>query len=127
LENAIGFSERGVFANEVSRYQQMIVQGRDTDFGKTPVFLIPLDRAPYYAVRMEPAIFGTLGGIRVDRFMRALDDKLAPVPGLYVAGQDAGGMFGYPYYETAGSTQGFAYNSGRIAGENAFAYAGAGN
>jgi fumarate reductase flavoprotein subunit len=121
LETAIGFPGRGVFANEVSRYQQMIAQGRDTDFGKNPIFLIPLNTPPYYAVRMEPAIFGTLGGIRVDHFMRVMDTNLKPIPGLYAAGQDSGDMFGWPYYDTAGSTQSYAYNSGRIAGESAFA------
>ncbi|MDR1177620.1 MAG: FAD-dependent oxidoreductase [Spirochaetaceae bacterium] len=123
LARTIGFSG-DVFVNEVNRYQRMVRQGQDTDFNKAPIFLIPLDQGPYYAVRMEPAIFGTLGGIRVDQFMRVLDAGLKPIPGLYAAGQDASGMFGYPYYETAGSTQGFAYNSGRIAGENASLYTG---
>jgi fumarate reductase flavoprotein subunit len=68
---------------------------------------------------MEPAIFGTLGGIRVDEKMRVLNEDLKPIEGLYAAGQDAGGMYGYPYYETPGTTQGYAYNSGRIAGEQA--------
>jgi fumarate reductase flavoprotein subunit len=72
-------------------------------------------------VRMEPAIFGTLGGIRVNEKIQALNKDLRPVPNLYVAGQDGGGFYGYPYYEIPGSTQGYAYNSGRIAGENAAA------
>jgi fumarate reductase flavoprotein subunit len=123
LSRAIGFTG-DVFINEINRYQRMVRQGQDTDFNKNPIFLIPLDKGPYYAVRMEPAIFGTLGGIRVDQFMRVLDTGLKPIPGLYAAGQDTGGMFGWPYYDTAGSTQSFAYNSGRIAGESASAYTG---
>ncbi|QQO09026.1 FAD-dependent oxidoreductase [Breznakiella homolactica] len=118
LAAAIGFTD-GVFENEIARYQRMISQKRDDDFSKNPLFLISLDKGPYYAVRMEPAIFGTLGGIRVDQYMRALDQQLTPIEGLYAAGQDAGGMYGYPYYETPGVTQGFAYNSGRIAGQQA--------
>ncbi len=68
---------------------------------------------------MEPAIFGTIGGIAVNERIEALDESGKPIAGLYVAGQDGGGMYGYPYYEIVGVTQGYAYNSGRIAGENA--------
>ena len=54
--------------------------------------------------------------------MRVLNEDLKPIEGLYAAGQDAGGMYGYPYYEIPGTTQGYAYNSGRIAGEQAIKF-----
>ncbi|WP_313343880.1 FAD-dependent oxidoreductase [Sedimentibacter sp.] len=107
------------YLEEMKRYQEFIEKGIDEDFNKNPMFLIPIYKGPFYAVRMEPAIFGTLGGIRVDEKMRVLNEDLKPIEGLYAAGQDAGGMYGYPYYETPGTTQGYAYNSGRIAGEHA--------
>lgn len=107
------------YMEEMKRYQEFIEKGIDEDFNKNPMFLIPIDKGPFYAVRMEPAIFGTLGGIRVDEKMRVLNEDLKPIEGLYAAGQDAGGMYGYPYYETPGTTQGYAYNSGIIAGEHA--------
>jgi fumarate reductase flavoprotein subunit len=110
------------YMEQMNRYLSYIENGVDEEFNKDPMFLIPIDKAPYYAVRMEPAIFGTLGGIRVDEKMRVLNEDLKPIDGLYAAGQDAGGMYGYPYYETPGTTQGYAYNSGRIAGEQATTY-----
>lgn len=107
------------YMEEMKRYQAFIEKGIDEDFNKNSMFLTPIDKSPFYAVRMEPAIFGTLGGVRVDEKMRVLNEDLKPIAGLYAAGQDAGGMYGYPYYETPGTTQGYAYNSGRIAGEHA--------
>lgn len=107
------------YMEEIKKYQSAVEKGVDEDFNKNPMFLTSVDKGPFYAVRMEPAIFGTLGGIRVDEKMRILNEDLKPIEGLYAAGQDAGGMYGYPYYETPGTTQGYAYNSGKIAGEHA--------
>ncbi len=107
------------YMEQMNRYLSYVENGKDEEFNKTPMFLTPIEKAPFYAVRMEPAIFGTLGGIRVDEKMRVLNEDLKPIEGLYAAGQDSGGMYGYPYYETPGTTQGYAYVSGRIAGEQA--------
>ena len=64
---------------------------------------------------------GTLGGVRVNEKLQACDVNLKPVQGLYVVGNDAAGFYGnntcYPPYE--GLATGFAWNSGRIAGESA--------
>lgn len=124
LEKAAGFS-KGVFTGTMSRYLDAVEKKEDKDFYKAPYWLTPIAKGPYYLVRMEPAIFGTIGGILVNERIEALDDNGKPIAGLYVAGQDGGGMYGYPYYEIVGVTQGYAYNSGRIAGENAAAVAAA--
>lgn len=121
LGKKCGFNMEEYMA-QMERYLSYIEKGVDEEFNKDPMFLIPIEEGPFYAVRMEPAIFGTLGGIRVDEKMRVLDENLKPIEGLYAAGQDAGGMYGYPYYETPGTTQGYAYTSGRIAGEQAVEY-----
>ncbi|MBI2323047.1 MAG: FAD-binding protein [Chloroflexi bacterium] len=52
-----------------------------------------LHRPPFYAIPVQPAITFTHGGVRVDTACRALDRDGRPVPGLYVAGVDAGGIF----------------------------------
>ena len=57
----------------------------------------PLDRPPYYAIAVTPGITFTLGGIRVDGDGRALDTSGLPVPGLYVAGVDVGGVHNESY------------------------------
>ena len=105
------------------RYLGEGARKHDDDFYKEAFWLTHISTAPYYIVRMEPAIFGTIGGILINENIEALNNDRKPILGLYVAGQDGGGMYGYPYYEIVGVTQGYAYNSGRLAGENAAAYA----
>ncbi len=50
--------------------------------------------------------------------------NLEIIPGLYAAGNCAGGMYGdtYDATTTIGGTLAFAVNSGRVAGENAAKY-----
>ena len=46
----------------------------------------PLETAPYYAWKVEPADLGTKGGVRCDRNARALLEDGTVIPGLYAAG-----------------------------------------
>ena len=55
--------------------------------------------------------------------MEVMDNQDHPIPGLYAAGIDMGGWESETYCVfLAGSTFGFAINSGRIAAENAVKY-----
>jgi predicted oxidoreductase len=56
-----------------------------------------LAEPPFHAVAVQPTITITLGGIRVDADGRVLDGSGAPVPGLWAAGADAGGLQGPGY------------------------------
>ena len=63
--------------------------------------------------------------MKVDEHLQVIDGDYDPIPGLYAAGTGAGGYYnglGYPPYE--GLACGFAWTSGRIAGESAAAYVG---
>lgn len=52
-------------------------------------------QAPYFGVRVAPALFHTQGGLRVDGDARVLDAARAPIPGLYAAGGAAMGISGH--------------------------------
>lgn len=54
---------------------------------------LPLDEPPYYVVEAIPAITFPFYGIRIDSSARVLDDDGAPIPGLFAAGSDTGGLF----------------------------------
>ena len=50
------------------------------------------DREGEIAVHVAPAITATLGGLRVDTRAQILDEDGRPLPGLYAAGGDVGGI-----------------------------------
>lgn len=70
---------------------------------------------PFTAVRVYAAVTHTIGGLRVDDHARVLDVDGAPIPQLYAAGADVGGIFTGGY----GSGLAAALVYGRIAAETA--------
>ena len=81
--------------------------------------LIPLDTPPYYAIRTVPGITFTYGGAKVNANAQILDKTDCPIPGLFAAGADCGGIYTRGY--TGGLSMGLAY--GLIAGKNAAQHA----
>jgi fumarate reductase flavoprotein subunit len=65
-----------------------------------------------------------MGGIKINHKAEVLDKKDNAIPGLYAVGFDAGGMYGDSYHVSvaSGSSVGFAFNSGRIAGKTVLKY-----
>jgi succinate dehydrogenase/fumarate reductase flavoprotein subunit len=52
----------------------------------------PFIDPPFHALEVQPAITFPFGGLRVDPDGRVLDRDGTPVPGLFAAGADAGGL-----------------------------------
>lgn len=92
----------------------------DEEFYKEKRYLRPLVKPPYYAARIRPGGYGTVGGIRINENCEACDKDFAPVKGLYAAGADACNIYDDCYmFLLPGNSMGFAVNSGRIAGMSA--------
>ena len=108
---------------EVANYNEMAKNGEDTQFFKDSKYMYELGNGPYYAVKVKARCLGTLGGVAINENIQAVDEDGNPIENLWVTGADAGGMYGNNYVTFEGGTLGFAYNSGRIAGENAAANA----
>lgn len=107
----------------VDRYNTFADQKHDSEFAKDPRYIRSVRKAPFYAVKAHPAALGTLGGAKVTKDMQVIDTRGKVIPGLYAVGNDAGGMYGDSYdLLMAGSTIGFAVNSGRMAAEHAAGY-----
>ena len=77
----------------IQRYNAMCAQGLDTDFCKRGEELVPLCKAPYYALRCSMATDGAFGGVPVDEHVRALRPDGSAIPNLYVTGDFASGRF----------------------------------
>jgi fumarate reductase flavoprotein subunit len=92
-------------------------------FNKPHRYLRPVDTPRFYAGRLYPGGYGSLGGIRINHKAEVLDKSWDVIPGLYAAGTDACTIYGDSYvFILPGDTMGFALNTGRIAGENAAKY-----
>jgi fumarate reductase flavoprotein subunit len=122
LADAIGV-DRNTLTSTVADYNRFSDSGHDGEFGKEYTYLRPVRSPKFYAIKCFPDFLCTLGGIKVNETMEALDENARPIKGLYAVGCDAGGIYGDSYDLIAsGIGSSFALNSGRIAGENAARY-----
>jgi succinate dehydrogenase/fumarate reductase flavoprotein subunit len=90
--------------------------------------LAPIEKAPFYAVKVVPGSFGTFAGLAADGRSRVLDASGEPIPGLFVAGNDQANVMG-GFYPAGGINLGPALTFGYIAGRElsgAMAYEDAG-
>ena len=78
--------------------------------------LAPLDKGPYYAVKVLPGSFGTFAGLSTDSDSRVLDAEGNAVQGLYAVGSDQANVLG-GHYPSGGINIGpamtFGYKAGR--------------
>jgi tricarballylate dehydrogenase len=78
---------------------------------------VPIDTPPFVAFEVACGITFTYGGLAVDTESRVLDQQGRPMPGVYAAGEIAGGFFYHNYAGGSGLMRGAV--CGRIAGTNA--------
>ena len=113
----MGVSQQSLRAT-MEQYNQACKDKKDTLLNKEPEFLVPVDKAPYYAVRVIPSTMGTIGGLQTNNKFQVLRADGSVIKGLYAGGETANRPF-YRRVYTSGTGLGLAYTSGRIAGENA--------
>ncbi|MGY8667565.1 FAD-dependent oxidoreductase [Bradyrhizobium sp. UFLA05-109] len=120
------------FTETVAKFNATAGQGYDAAFGKgskaynryqgdalhgpNPC-VAPLERGPFYAIKMVIGDLGTYAGIVTDADARALDAEGRIIPGLYAAGNDMASVMG-GNYPGAGITLGPALTFGYIAGRH---------
>jgi fumarate reductase flavoprotein subunit len=79
----------------IARYNAQQKEGVDNDFHRSATEMTaPLETAPFYAVRVKPAIHHTMGGLSVNTETQVLKTDGTPIPGLYAAGEVTGGLHG---------------------------------
>ncbi|NLP59262.1 FAD-dependent oxidoreductase [Lutibacter sp. B1] len=104
---------------EVDEYNKYCEAKQDKKFHKPAKYLYTIKEGPFYAIKMETGIMVTMGALEIDEYIRALDSKNNPIPGLYVVGCDAGGIYGESYtLPVPGSANGFALTSGWLAADD---------
>ncbi|MCR5582233.1 MAG: FAD-dependent oxidoreductase [Eggerthellaceae bacterium] len=104
----------------IEKYNGFCAKGVDEDFAKAAEYLFPLESGPYYAFELNVGIFSTVGGMKINSHAQVLNEDSEPIPHLYAAGCDAGGIYGDAYDVSIceGSCQGFAVFTGKMAAEH---------
>lgn len=101
----------------MSTYNEGTKTGNDV-MGKEKEFLIPVEEAPYYALKVYPKTMGTFGGVKIDENCRVLREDGSIINNLYAGGETANKMIYNRVYMSGSSVQ-YALTSGRLAGEHA--------
>lgn len=106
-----------VLKKTVQETNEMAKTGVDPVFGKKKEHMFVFsDKGPYYATRGIRAYFLTLGGLKMNEHLQVYNTEDQIIPGLYVTGQDMGGLYDSTYdLLLEGSASGFALTSGRMA------------
>lgn len=119
LAEKIGMPPKA-FAETIANYNKQCAQHYDDDFCKERQHLIPLTGAHYYALKIMPSAYGSLGGIKINSKLQVITEDYEVIEGLYGAGTDVNEMYnGTYFYYFPGNSMGFAVTSGRMAGEYA--------
>jgi succinate dehydrogenase/fumarate reductase flavoprotein subunit len=128
LAQKIGVDPSGL-ERSVERNNRFAATGVDEDFGKgssayntykgdpahSPNACIgPIERGPFYAVKLMPGDFGTSRGLVTSPLGEVLDKENCPIPGLYACGNDMNSPVG-GHYIGAGITLGPALTFGYLA------------
>jgi succinate dehydrogenase/fumarate reductase flavoprotein subunit len=75
----------------VERYNSFVDAGKDADFGK-PTPKHKIQTPPFYAAWATPNVHDTRSGLRINYKCQVLDLNGQVIPGLYCAGESAGGF-----------------------------------
>ncbi len=119
LAQKLGLPEAGLAA-AIEQFNQAVQEGQDS-FGRTwfPRRLTP----PFYGVKVEPALFHTQGGLKINVNAEVLSTAGVPIPNLYAGGGAAVGVSGRrPKGYMSGNgllaALGFGFIAGRHAAEH---------
>jgi len=93
------------------------MQGDAEHSGPNPC-VAPIERGPFYGVRILPGSLGTFAGLSVNEHAQVLDVHGRPIDGLYAAGNDASSVMG-GHYPSGGITLGPALVFGHILAHHA--------
>ena len=107
--------EPAALRNTITEYNEDARNGRDRRFLKAGE-LREVSSSPFYAVEVRASTFGnTFPGLRIDGDGHVYDEAGAVIPGLFAAGEAAGGVMG-PRYVGGGNSISNAIIFGRQAG-----------
>jgi hypothetical protein len=100
----------------IRKFNEYCAGGRDLDFNRTPATMGPVEKPPFYAMKLYPGGPNTKGGIDANAKRQVLDWEAKPIPRLYTAGEISS-VFKFVYQAGGNLTE--CIVCGRVAGKNA--------
>lgn len=101
----------------IKEYNEGVKSGAD-ELGKNQNFLVSVEKAPFYAIKLYPKTMGTFGGVKTNENYQVLREDGTVIENLYAGGECANKVM-YNQVYMSGSAVQFALTSGRIAGSHA--------
>lgn len=108
------------FKATMDKWNNDVKAKNDTEFGRTQAMDWTLEEAPYYAIKIAPAVHHTMGGIKINTNAEVIGTNGSPISGLYAAGEVTGGIHGAN--RLGGNAIADIIIFGRQAGKNAAIY-----
>ncbi|WP_426351181.1 FAD-dependent oxidoreductase [Alloiococcus sp. CFN-8] len=105
------------FLKTMETYNEGAKNGKDA-LGKEKEYLVAVEKAPYYALKLYGKTMGTFAGVKTNESFQVLKEDGSIINNLYAVGENANKVLYNQVYMTGSSIQ-FALTSGRIAGEHA--------
>lgn len=119
LAKHFGIDEKAL-KETVDNFNKNAKEGKDPDFNLRNVGWT-IEEAPYYMLVAVPAVHHTMGGLKINTETQVLDKSGNAIEGLFAAGEVTGGIHGSNRLGSAAMADITVF--GRIAGENAAAFA----
>jgi len=118
LAAKLGIDGEGL-ENTIERYNESAAEGEDPFYLKDPDHLVAMDSPPYYGIQLVRGqlVAGTMGGVRISPQAEVMRENGTTIPGLYAAGEVAGGTI--IWYPGGGAAITDSMVMGRIAGQEA--------
>ncbi len=110
--------DAAVLQETIDKYNDGMINGSD-EFGKATSPDCVIEVGPFYASLRTPTVHHTMGGVQINPDAQVLDTDGNVIPGLYAAGEVAGGVHGNN--RLGGNAYADIMTYGRIAGTNAAA------
>ena len=86
--------DANTLSNTIERYNQFVNTKQDEDYGRTTGMRHPINKAPYYAIKIAPGVHHTMGGVTINTHTQVLDTAKNAIQGVFAAGEVVGGVHG---------------------------------
>lgn len=104
------------FVAAIKAFNKRYDAGEDADYGRPFDTMVPIKKGPFYALKIGPTYYNTMGGPRRNKFGQIVNIDGNPIEGLFSAGE-LGSIFCDMYNGSGNLGETMVF--GRISGQNA--------